>query len=797
MKRSLALFLALAMALAFVPVVMPTANAAMSHTVVTSLEITARDGGTTKNYYLPLDVVPSNTSGSGFIYEVSVMGIDSEYIEVNPTIATSSSLVSWQASGTGVASRTGGADTPTFAIDAGTLPTANGTAQLTLNLTGEKAGAYTIRFQSVTAITVDVTGDYGTNSGNWVYLADFSDVPVAADGWATASLGSSYQVLDEDVDGSRTFVVNRTGNDGQYDKRVRVAVVPGDGYYVKSFKDGGVEKALTRSNDGSFQYYLIGTNATTDLASALHAITVEFAEKTVSIGDISAALIVGTASTATYPVTTTDFTDGTTGTIKWYDAASPSSLTATPIGITIEAGAVSSDEATLTVTATEDSVAGDYYFTVTYDGVESARKTLTVAAAPVDPGTSVDVTSEAQLTDALTAGKTDITITGDIELTNVSTEIPAGTKLTIASNETLSIPEGKTLSIYGTLVLESGAKVSIAGALEFGYSATITSNGGTLELDGGVIRFVPDTVTFMAFSVSDDITALVKKVLAILSATSDGGTVEIGADQGVVFDNVVTIPSNVTLNVDGELNVLGTGSLTLSDEAALVLNNGATSVIEGTLEVEAGAEVTIASGGALDLSGATGVILSGEVNVDGDLTVGSSSLTIGGTINIGSGVTVDLSNAAVISSGGTIVLAPGATLEADSNLSGVTVKDFADNTLTPGNDGNYTVDDYAIAITRTDGGMGVSFEIEVSNGVNSSDLYLIAQSTVEAEDVSLVMIAVGAYNAGNGYSTHASYRKADQVDVWLVYDSSGAPDWTEANTGMYLQTKAWSESVTP
>jgi len=111
--------------------------------------------------------------------------------------------------------------------------------------------------------------------------------------------------------------------------------------------------------------------------------------KTVSIGSISGSIQATVAASGiTYPVTSANIADGQTGSVTWYDALTGGSTTTEPTGITISAASTLATNAmTLNVTVDENTiVAGDYYFTVTIDSVESARKTLTVSAPPDNGG---------------------------------------------------------------------------------------------------------------------------------------------------------------------------------------------------------------------------------------------------------------------------------------------------------------------------------------------------------------------------------------------------------------------------
>lgn len=87
-----------------------------------------------------------------------------------------------------------------------------------------------------------------------------------------------------------------------------------------------------------------------------------------------------------YNVTTTGIADGEYATVNWYKDAGKSETTSAPTGISIGAAGgvtVKDNEIELKVTVQNavNTVQGNYYFTVTIDGVESDVKTFTIETA--------------------------------------------------------------------------------------------------------------------------------------------------------------------------------------------------------------------------------------------------------------------------------------------------------------------------------------------------------------------------------------------------------------------------------
>lgn len=99
---------------------------------------------------------------------------------------------------------------------------------------------------------------------------------------------------------------------------------------------------------------------------------------TVKIAVQSGEIVAGEAGEATFAVETTEILPGSEGTIIWYTDAEKTTLGTEPEGITSSASPVAENKSTVTMTADTDTVAGKYYFTVSFDEVTSDVATLTV-----------------------------------------------------------------------------------------------------------------------------------------------------------------------------------------------------------------------------------------------------------------------------------------------------------------------------------------------------------------------------------------------------------------------------------
>ncbi len=108
-------------------------------------------------------------------------------------------------------------------------------------------------------------------------------------------------------------------------------------------------------------------------------------DKTVSVAAQTGTLTAGSAGTATFEVSTTNIADGIAGSVSWFVDAAGATAGTTPAGIQVSQFETAANKATVTMTATDQTVEGDYRFKVTIDGTTSAVATLKVNAAEILP----------------------------------------------------------------------------------------------------------------------------------------------------------------------------------------------------------------------------------------------------------------------------------------------------------------------------------------------------------------------------------------------------------------------------
>jgi hypothetical protein len=126
------------------------------------------------------------------------------------------------------------------------------------------------------------------------------------------------------------------------------------------------------------------------------------ASRTVTLGAQSGIIAAGTAGSITFAAATTNVTAGTTGTVAWYASSAGTTAGSAPTGITASVSSVASDAATITMTATTETVAGLYYFKLTEGSALSSVATLTISAAGA-PGSLSAVPGNAQVIISWTA----------------------------------------------------------------------------------------------------------------------------------------------------------------------------------------------------------------------------------------------------------------------------------------------------------------------------------------------------------------------------------------------------------
>lgn len=106
-------------------------------------------------------------------------------------------------------------------------------------------------------------------------------------------------------------------------------------------------------------------------------------QKSVTIAAQSGTILEGVAGQATFAVTTANIADGESGTILWYSNSDGTTAVSVPTGITASVSDVSTNAATVTMTATEIVETGAYYFKVRISDEVSGVATLSIGNPPL------------------------------------------------------------------------------------------------------------------------------------------------------------------------------------------------------------------------------------------------------------------------------------------------------------------------------------------------------------------------------------------------------------------------------
>jgi hypothetical protein len=174
---------------------------------------------------------------------------------------------------------------------------------------------------------------------------------------------------------------------------------------------------------------------------------------TVSLAAQAGMITGGTAGNVTFAASTTNIADGTTGTISWFTSSDGATAGSAPSGVTPTVSAVTSNASTIVMTATTSTMAGSYYFKVTYGSATSTIATLTIVAATTPGGGTTPIVNIASQSGILTSGT-------------------AGSATFAAS--TVNIADGTT----GTISWYTSSDGTTAGSAPSGITPTVSAVAG-------------------------------------------------------------------------------------------------------------------------------------------------------------------------------------------------------------------------------------------------------------------------------------------------------------------------------
>ena len=200
--------------------------------------------------------------------------------------------------------------------------------------------------------------------------------------------------------GSATYIANTTGIDnGSYPLTVAwftnsegaapTGAPQGIGIVTPLVVSGNVATITVNHNAniaaaGNYYFKIIISTPQGNVESNVATLVVSPPRSVSITGEQSAQLTAGSEGTTTFTVTTANIDNGKTGEVLWFDVTNGQPASA-PTGLSAAVSAVSSNQATVTMTATNQIAAGFYYFRVEIDGVMSAMPFAAVAV--YEPGT--------------------------------------------------------------------------------------------------------------------------------------------------------------------------------------------------------------------------------------------------------------------------------------------------------------------------------------------------------------------------------------------------------------------------
>ena len=298
-------------------------------------------------------------------------------------------------------------------------------------------------------------------------------------------------------------------------------------------------------------------------------------------------------------------------------------------------GAVDANDGTVTVNAAQD-------------GTKEIGGTVTVGSDLPAGTTGKLVLTNGDLGDIVNDGMTDTNglngTTDDTDPTNDGVEITitAGVVNSLTNNSGEAVLNGGTVTTTtsvsgGTVTNSGGALTGLASTSSTGtFTQTsgaanggIENGGGTVNLDGGTAATLENVAGAGTSTVTD----------GVVSTTTTITTGEVVVDQTT---------ADTALELAGDVTVAAAGTLTVTDgDVDDIINNGGL--------------VTLTSGSAVTLDNNTVGADVGDVDIDGDFTIGTG-LTNAGTLGVNSGTTTITTGDATNEASGVLTIATGAKL---------------------------------------------------------------------------------------------------------------------------------------
>jgi len=388
-------------------------------------------------------------------------------------------------------------------------------------------------------------------------------------------------------------------------------------------------------------------------------------------------------------------------------------------------------------------------------------------------------------------------------------------------NSTISFSGGGVLVIDGTNTVSITGSDIVCGNLDLGsrnVSVTQTGSGGITQNPSTVIK----TLRTLSLSTDGAITLMGDNDVAVLEITGAGGAVEftnsvalgVAGINGVV-GNSVTITTNGSLTVSGNIEVGGAVTITVTGTGSYITQNPST-VIEtsGKLSLDAAGAITLTeankvavleitgAGGAVHFTNSVGLEVAGitaddsvTITTNGDITV-SGNIEVDGAVTItvtGTGSDITQNPLTVIETSGTLSLnAAGAITLTEANkvtkleITGAGGAVQFTNSVALNVTGISGVGNNDVTITVTTGGLNV-------NVINAGgDITFEANADITVGTGGITVTGVVKLEAAGGNITVSGKITAYQLIAKAPSNtvSINAVDIAFSNTGNELENAA-------
>lgn len=332
----------------------------------------------------------------------------------------------------------------------------------------------------------------------------------------------------------------------------------------------------------------------------------------------------------------------------------------------------------------------------------------TVATIPDgDPKEFSDLSSAfAKAQDNTIAENKVVTLTADYTISS-SLSLPQEVTLVVPAERTLTVSNGASFTVSGTLKLEGNLNIAIGASVSVQYGELV--NNGEITLAGSTATGNIATMTVNGgYSGRGSIDVGARATVSLPSNTEIGGSLTVAAGAEVTSSGTLTITGTADISSGGKLSATAIeidssgkidnsgeiGAVTVDTRATLTMSDSAATVgsmtVYGTLAFESDFSVGSVSGdGLINVSSGCEVTLPSNYSFSGKIDVADgATLNVGQSEKVGS-ATID--GDAVLSKEGTTTVITVGDATVNGNVSvGSSEKMVVNGTLTVAN--NLTVE---------------------------------------------------------------------------------------------------------